>query len=152
MLSSLCSFSCKWDSLGLSKASVTSLHPRLLGERVPSPSGFSAWAQREGQVWGRLALPLSRAWPCDPRDCVQPVRLPCAWVAQAGTLEWGAMPPAGDPRGRACLSCVGRHILHHCATWEAPRKARSRLYLWFFHFLVTWSLEDHRTPLRLNSL
>ena len=40
-------------------------------------------------------------------------------------LEWVAIPfSRGSPQPRdltciSCISCIGRQILYHCATWEA---------------------------------
>ena len=44
-------------------------------------------------------------------------------LLQARVLEWVAMPSSrgsSQPRDRTCVSCMGRRILYHCATWEAP--------------------------------
>ena len=43
-------------------------------------------------------------------------------ILQARTLEWVAMPAfrrSSWPRDRTQISCIGRQILYHWATWEA---------------------------------
>ena len=42
-------------------------------------------------------------------------------VFQARILEWVAVSysrGSSRPRDRTCISCTGRQILYHCATWE----------------------------------
>ena len=61
----------------------------------------------------------------DPTDC----RLPGysdRGVFQARILEWvalscsrGSSPPGIEPLS-FCISCTGRWVLYHCATWETP--------------------------------
>ena len=44
-------------------------------------------------------------------------------ISQARILEWVAMPSSrgsSQPRDQTHVSCIGRQILYHCATWEAP--------------------------------
>ena len=47
-------------------------------------------------------------------------------ISQARILKWVVMPASrGSSRPRDqtqifCISCIGRQILYHCATWEAP--------------------------------
>ena len=59
---------------------------------------------------------------CDPMNC----RLPGSSVHgifQAGILEWVTISSSrgsSQPRDRTCVSCVGRQILYHLTTWEAP--------------------------------
>ena len=49
-------------------------------------------------------------------------------ILQARILEWVAMPSSrgsSRPRDQPCVSyvsCIGRQVLYHCATWEAPRE------------------------------
>ena len=61
---------------------------------------------------------------CDPMDC----SLPCSSVHgifQARVLKWVTISHSRgsfQPKDRTCISCVsciGRQILYHCATWEA---------------------------------
>ena len=58
---------------------------------------------------------------CDPMDCGPPGSSVCG-ISQARTLDWIAVfCPRGSsrPRNRTCVSCVGRQIPYHWATWEA---------------------------------
>ena len=65
---------------------------------------------------------------------LQPTRLPCPWdfpgepvhgISQARILEWVAISSfrgSSQPRDGthfSCISCSGRQILDHCATWKA---------------------------------
>ena len=62
---------------------------------------------------------------CDPMDCSLPGSS-VHGVLQARILEWVIIPfSRGSSRPRdqtcvSCISCIGRWILYHCATWEAP--------------------------------
>ena len=80
-------------------------------------------------------LPLTL---CDPLDCSllgSPVRA----IFQARTLDFVAIcysRACCGPRGQthtSCISCIGRWILYHCATWEAPRFG-------YFCFSFYWSI------------
>ena len=54
-------------------------------------------------------------------------------ILQARILEWVAISfsrGSSRPRDRTCISCIGRQILYHWATWEAPSPAFS-LFLMF---------------------
>ena len=52
-------------------------------------------------------------------------------ILPARTLEWVAI---SSSRGSSCprdgthVCCIGRQILYHCVTWEAPYKGIVRLY------------------------
>ena len=65
---------------------------------------------------------LSCVWLWDSMVCSPPASS-VRGIFQAGVLEQVAIsysrgsPP---PRDRACVSCIGRRALCHCATWEAP--------------------------------
>ena len=61
---------------------------------------------------------------CDPMDC-SPPGSSVHEIFQARILEWvaisysrGSSQP-GDRTCVSCISCIGRQILYHCATWEA---------------------------------
>ena len=44
-------------------------------------------------------------------------------ILQARILEWLAVPfsrGSSHPRDRTHVSCIGRWVICHCATWEAP--------------------------------
>ena len=57
---------------------------------------------------------------CDPVECSQSGSS-VHGISQVKILEgvafscsWGS----SRPRNQTCVSCIGRWILHHCATWE----------------------------------
>ena len=61
---------------------------------------------------------------CDPRG-LSPARLLCPGDSPGRTLKWVAMSSCREsfqPRNQthfSCISCIGRQIPYHCATWEA---------------------------------
>ena len=61
---------------------------------------------------------------CDPMD-YSPAGSSVHGISQAGILEWVAIScsrGSSQPRDQTCISrisCIGRRILFHCATWEA---------------------------------
>ena len=58
---------------------------------------------------------------CDPMDYSQPGSS-VHGIFQAWILECVAITPSRGiswPRDWTCISCTGRQILYHCATWEA---------------------------------
>ena len=79
-----------------------------------------------------------------------------------------SFPTSGDlphPRDQTCVSCIGRQILHHCATWEAqvgsvaryidktPKKETSLMVQWLrFPMEGAWvrSLVREIVPTCLN--
>ena len=64
---------------------------------------------------------LSRVWHCDPMDC-SPPSSSVHGIIQARILGWIAIffsRVSSWPRGQTRVSCIGRQILYHCATWEA---------------------------------
>ena len=62
---------------------------------------------------------------CDPLDCSLP-ESSVHGILQARILQWVAMPssrgdlsdPGIEPRSLVWVSCIGRWILNHCATWK----------------------------------
>ena len=73
-------------------------------------------------------------------DSLQPHELATAkllysWDSPGKNMEWVAVPSSRgfpQPRDRthvSCISCVGRQILHHWATWEA-------LYLLYYWLII----------------
>ena len=70
-----------------------------------------------------LCLMLSQ-WcptPYDPMHC-SPSGSSVRGISQARILEWVAVfcsRGSSWPRDRTWVSCIGRQILYHCATWEA---------------------------------
>ena len=71
---------------------------------------------------------------CESMDC-NPPGSSVHGILQARILEWIAMPSSrgsSRPKDQTCvsrLSCIGRRILHHWATWEAL----TVLILWFWN-------------------
>ena len=52
-----------------------------------------------------------------------PTRLLCPWILQVRILEWVAIPLSrwsSWSRDLTHVSCIGRRILYHYATWEVP--------------------------------
>ena len=69
---------------------------------------------------------LNFVWLCDPMDCSLPGSSVLR-IFQARILKWVATsyPRGSWPRGQtwvSCVSCIGRRILYHCTTWEAPER------------------------------
>ena len=62
---------------------------------------------------------------CDLMDCGLP-GFSVHGILQARTLEWVVIfssRGSSRPRDQACvsgISCIGRQVLYHCATWELP--------------------------------
>ena len=77
-----------------------------------------------------LAQLLSHVWLFwDPMDC-SPPGSSVQGIHQARILEWVAISSSRGsswPRDRTFISCLGRQILYHWATWEAPRQLDSHM-------------------------
>ena len=91
-------------------------------------------SQRAGHNWSNLAgrhhewIVRVRAQSyltlCNPMDCSPPASLSMEFSRQE---YWSALPfptpgESSQPRNRthiSWVSCIGRWILYHCATWEA---------------------------------
>ena len=62
---------------------------------------------------------------CNPMDCSLPGSSVLG-ISQARMLEWVAISytrvssQPWDWSCISCVSCIGRWILYHCTTWEAP--------------------------------
>ena len=57
---------------------------------------------------------------CDTMGC-SPPGSSVDGISLARILEWASMPSSrgsSRPRHEICISCIGRWILHHWATWE----------------------------------
>ena len=57
-------------------------------------------------------------------DCSPPSSSLCE-ISQARILEWVAISSfreSSQPRDQTCISCIGRRILYHWATWEALKR------------------------------
>ena len=72
------------------------------------------------------AQSLSHIWLCNSLDS-NPLGSSVHGILQARILEWvaisscrGSLRPR-DPTCISCVSCIGRRILYHCASWEAQR-------------------------------
>ena len=71
---------------------------------------------------------LCHVWLCDPMDCCSPGSSVHGFF-QARILEWDAgfqLQGSDWPRDWTHVSwvfCIGRQILYHCTTWEAPRSS-----------------------------
>ena len=60
---------------------------------------------------------------CDPVDSNPPGSY-IHGIFQARILEQVAAcysRRSSQPRDQTCISCIGRRILYHCTTWEAPK-------------------------------
>ena len=92
----------------LSNVHLTS-HSRMSGFRwMITPSWLSEWMKSLSRV--RL---FANSWP--PSSSVH-------GILQARILEWVAISfyrGSSQPRNWTCISCTGRRILYHLATWEA---------------------------------
>ena len=59
-------------------------------------------------------------------------RLLCLWDFPARRLEWVAIfssTGSSQPRDQTLVSCIGRQIIYHWATWEAQDISRMLKYL-----------------------
>ena len=66
------------------------------------------------------ACPLLCLTLCDPMDYSPPGSSDHG-ISQARILEWVAISSSrgsSQPWDRTHISCIGRQILYHCATWE----------------------------------
>ena len=89
---------------------------------------------------GVCACEFSRLTLCDPIDRSPPGS--CVHgILQARILEWVAVffsRRSSQPRDRtrvSWVSCIGRQILYHCATWEAPYEGEVSFKLIFCLFV-----------------
>ena len=75
---------------------------------------------------------------CNPFDCSLPDSS-VHGIFQARILEWVAISSSrasSQPRDQtlvSCVSCIGRWMLYHCATWEVQNIAYSIIYLFINH-------------------
>ena len=77
---------------------------------------------------------FSRVWLCDTMD-LSPPGSSVHGISQARILEWFAISFSrglSQPRDQTQISCIGRQILYHWATWEAPKSFSkdSQIRLW----------------------
>ena len=72
---------------------------------------------------------------CNPMHC-SPPGSSVHGILQARILEWVAMPSSRGsswPRDQtqvSCTACIGRWILYHWDTWEAPKRLHKCEGLW----------------------
>ena len=85
---------------------------------------------------GATAYSLSHVW-LFATPCTVAYQALLHGILQARILEWVAMPSSRGsswPRGQtqvSCTSCIGRWILYHWATWEAPKHCKCEgLWRW----------------------
>ena len=67
---------------------------------------------------------------CNHMGCSPPGSSVCG-LSQTRILEWVAITLSRGsswPRDQTCISCIGRWILYHWVTWEAPVSKQMRLY------------------------
>ena len=80
----------------------------------------SMGSQRVRHNW-ETELNWSRVWLlCDPMEYSPPAPSP-HWIFQARILEWVLIPfsrGSSWPRDCTCVSCTGKQVLYHFATWE----------------------------------
>ena len=112
------------------------------------------------------ACKLSRVQLYDPMDC-SPPGSSVHGILQARILEWVAIPScrrSSWPRDRTRVSCIGRWILSHWATWEVwVHKCKSKrgpsllgicIYLITQHVdpdkVVSWLLSSFPSFLRCH--
>ena len=88
-------------------------------ELLNKAGGFQpAWAANPSSLDCTQLCPTL----CYPMDC-SPPGSSVHWILQATILEWVAISfsrGSSQPRDQTHVSCIGREILNHCATWEAP--------------------------------
>ena len=122
---------CKKEEMssGLTSSKITSLLWKA--EQFPAPPNthyLEPWKPRVHDVICVCAqLPLCPTL-CDPMDC-SPPGSSVHGILQARILEWVAMSSSTgsswpkDWTYISCVSSIGRQILYHWATWEAPFRA-----------------------------
>ena len=109
-----------WTSCPFRSAQSTE-RGSLCPQRVLSSYLFYA------RVWERM-LTQSHLTLCSSMDCTMPGSSVCG-VLWARTLEWFAISfsrRSSPPRDHALVpyvSCIGRQILYHWATWEAQQSS-----------------------------
>ena len=81
---------------------------------------------------------------CHPMDCGPPSSS-VHGILQPRILEWVAISfsrASSQPRDQTrifCISCIGRWILYHWATWEASTTMRSSdVYPYQYLLISTW--------------
>ena len=86
-------------------------------------------------------------------DCIPPGSS-VHGIFQARILEWVAISfsrGSSWPRDRtwvSCISCIGRQVLYHCATWEAP--VYTQIYVRECSSPRCWHLGETRNILNVH--
>ena len=123
-------------------ASCIPLQPHILcpsdtGLLAPSPFLAFVCAQSLSQAWL-----FTTSWDCSPPGSS------VLGTLQARILEWvpiSSSRGSSRPRDRTCISCIGRWILYHWATWKVPHAfislahsmASARIDLpWLSHLVI----------------
>ena len=86
--------------------------------------------------WNSLAFSMSQCCCLVIMPCPTFLLLPTSSVhgiSQTRTLEWVAIsfsrdPGSSQPRDQTCISCIGRRMLYHWATWESHEATWNTLY------------------------
>ena len=115
-------------SMGFSRQEYWSGLPCLHSGDPPNPVIESASQVSCIRRWILLVPPAAAAKSlqscptlCDPIDGSLPGS-PILGILQARTLEWVAISSSRGyfwPRDQTLISCIGKWILYHYATWEA---------------------------------
>ena len=95
----------------------------------PTLNLFYLWRPRISHMrWKKVKVLVAQSCPafCNPMDC-SPQGSTIHGIFQARILEWvvisfsrGSSWPR-DQTHVSSISCIGRRVLYHWATWEAPR-------------------------------
>ena len=101
-----------------------------------------------------FACSITKSYPtfCDPRSC-SPPGSSVHGILQARILVWTAISfsrGSSQPRDWIWVSCIGRWILYHWGTWEAPFHCCSvallLLLLSRFSLCATTETAAHQAP------
>ena len=98
---------------------------------------FTDDATLNGRKWSRTKEPLdegetvytcilNHVWVCNPMDCSPPISF-VHGVFQIRILEWVPISfyrGSSQPRDWTHVSCIGRQILYHCATWGWKKRVK----------------------------
>ena len=84
------------------------------------------------RIWKRLNICITESLCCTSETTLLivtpwtvPARLLCPWNFPGRILEWVAISfsrGSSQLRGQTGVSCIGRWIFYHWATWEAPNQ------------------------------
>ena len=115
---------------------------------------FADDATLNGRKWSRTKEPLdegesvcmcifSHVSPCNPMGCSLPISF-VHGVFQARILEWVPISFyrwSSQPRDWTHVSCFGRQILYHCATWGWKKRVKK----------LAWSSMLRKTKIMTSS-